>query len=234
MNSANDQGGRSKRIPPTSVPRETSGSGQGGQAVIVSRETQERLGQLLALVRQWNPVVNLVGRGDLAVLEGRHLADSLRLLPLLPRGLYRAIDLGSGAGFPGLVLAVASDLQFDLIESDQRKAAFLAEAAMRIGASARVVARRIEDAGVAPARLLTARALAPLPKLLELAAPLLTDDGECLFLKGRDAAAEIEAASQDWSFSCAVTGDAAEGGVVLRVGGIARRAGTPPSHGRLR
>ena len=216
MNSANDGPGTGGSL---------AGSG-------VSRETQDRLAALLALVRRWNPVVNLVGRGDLAVLEHRHLADSLRLLPLLPPNLDRAIDLGSGGGFPGLVLAIASGVPFSLIESDQRKAAFLAEAAMQLQAPVRVVPRRIEDAGVDAARVVTARALASLPKLLTLAAPLLSEGGSCLFLKGRDVTIEIDAARLEWEFECTlVPGGTADGGAVLRVGNPVRRTGTPPSRG---
>ena len=96
----------------------------------------------------------------------------------------RAIDLGSGAGFPGLILALATSSQFDLIEADQRKAAFLREAARVTGAPVRIHATRIESAGLAPAPLITARAVAPLSKLLALAAPLLAPGGHCLFLKG--------------------------------------------------
>src|SRR5690242_21035384 len=101
-----------------------------------------------------------------------------------------AIDLGPGAGFPGLVLALASDVHFALIEADRRKCAFLREAARVTGAPVQIHAVRIESASLRPAPLVTARALAPLPRLLELAAPLLAAGGQCLFLKGANAAEE--------------------------------------------
>ena len=108
--------------------------------------TEARLREFAALVAAWNPRINLVGAADLPALWERHIEDCLQLVPLLPAGLDRAIDLGSGAGFPGLVLAIATDIPFDLIEADRRKAAFLAEAAHRLGAPVRVHACRIEAA----------------------------------------------------------------------------------------
>ena len=110
----------------------------------------------------------------------------------------RAIDLGSGAGFPGLILALATGTPFDLIEADQRKAAFLREAARVTGAPVRVHATRIESAGLAPAPLVTARAVAPLSKLLALAAPLLAPGGQCLFLKGASVQSELTHAAAQW------------------------------------
>jgi 16S rRNA (guanine527-N7)-methyltransferase len=106
--------------------------------------------------------------------------------------------LGSGAGFPGLILALATRVPFDLIEADQRKAAFLREAARVTDAPVRVHATRIEAAGVAPAPLVTARAVAPLSKLLALAAPLLAPGGQCLFLKGASVQSELTHAATQW------------------------------------
>lgn len=158
----------------------------------------EKLRLFAALVEKWSPKINLVSKADLAHIWSRHIEDSLRLLPFLPSTATRAIDLGSGAGFPGLVLCIASGLPFDLVESDARKAAFLMEAARQTGAPAKVHNCRIEAAPVQPAALITARALAPLDKLLALAAPLLTTDGFCLFPKGRGVESELTAASPLW------------------------------------
>ena len=156
------------------------------------------LDRFAELLLRWNRTVNLIARNDEANLWGRHIADSLQLIPLLPPSPARAIDLGSGGGFPGLVLCIATGIPFDLIESDQRKCAFLREAARIAGAPATVHAARIESAGVTPAPLVTARALAPLPALLTLAAPLLAKNGVCLFLKGANADAELTAAAAGW------------------------------------
>ncbi len=131
--------------------------------------SEARLRQLAALVARWSEKINLVSRHDLPVLWQRHVEDSLALLPLISDGTDRAIDLGSGAGFPGLVLAIATGIPFTLIESDARKAAFLTEAARQTAAPVVVLNQRIEAADTPPAPLLTARALAPLDKLLALA-----------------------------------------------------------------
>ena len=164
----------------------------------VSRETAERLDAFLSLVLTWNRTINLVGRQDEAQLRRRHLEDSLALLPYLPSGFERAIDLGSGGGFPGLVLAIATNRPFDLVEADQRKAAFLREAARITGAPATVHAIRIEAARLAPAPLVTARALAPLPVLLGWAVPLLAPGGACVFPKGRTTDEELTQARLQW------------------------------------
>jgi 16S rRNA (guanine527-N7)-methyltransferase len=164
----------------------------------VSRETLEALEQFTALLLRWNRTVNLVSSRDELSLRERHIADSLQLIPLMQPLPARAIDLGSGAGFPGLILALATSSQFDLIEADQRKAAFLREAARVTGAPVRIHATRIESAGLAPAPLVTARAVAPLSKLLALAAPLLAPGGHCLFLKGASVASELTDAAAQW------------------------------------
>ena len=160
----------------------------------------DALDRFAELLLRWNRTVNLVARGDEPDLWDRHIADSLQLVPLmrLPPAPARAIDLGSGGGFPGLILAIATGISFDLIESDQRKCAFLREAARITAAPATVHATRIEAARLPPAKLITARAVAPLPVLLALAAPLLAADGVCLFLKGVNADAELTTAAARW------------------------------------
>jgi 16S rRNA (guanine527-N7)-methyltransferase len=158
----------------------------------------DRLRLFAALVEKWSPKINLVSKTDLKLIWERHVQDSLDLLPFIPAGITRAIDLGSGAGFPGMVLAIATGIEFTLIESDTRKAAFLMEAARLTGASAKIINARIEAANAPPAGLVTARALAPLDKLLGLAAPLLTEDGICLFPKGPAVEVELTAARALW------------------------------------
>lgn len=175
--------------PPFHVEHKTAG---------VSRETEARLRIFAGALLRWNARLNLIGAHDEANLWSRHIEDSVQLAELLDPGLDRAIDLGSGAGFPGLVLAIATGVQFELIEADNRKAAFLREAIRLTGAPATVHAVRIETSNLPPARLLTARALAPLPKLLSLAAPFLAPDGCCLFLKGRNVRAELTHAAEQW------------------------------------
>jgi 16S rRNA (guanine527-N7)-methyltransferase len=164
----------------------------------VSRETRESLERFTSLLVRWNRTVNLVSRRDEPLLWNRHIADALQLVPLMQPLPARAIDLGSGAGFPGLILALATRVPFDLIETDQRKAAFLREAARVTAAPVRIHAARIESARLAPAPLVTARAVAPLSKLLALAAPLLAPGGQCLFLKGARVASELTDAATQW------------------------------------
>ena len=167
-------------------------------ALDVSRETQNALDRFAALLLRWNATINLVAKSDEPFLWERHIADLLQLVPLVKSRPLRGIDLGSGGGFPGLILALASGIPFDLIEADQRKVAFLREAIRATGAPVRVHAARIEFAKVAPAPLITARAVAPLSKLLTLAYPLLVPGGVCLFLKGANANVELTHASTQW------------------------------------
>jgi 16S rRNA (guanine527-N7)-methyltransferase len=158
----------------------------------------EKLQHFADLVAKWSARINLVSKHDLQFLWERHIQDSLALIPYIPPGTDSAIDLGSGAGFPGLVLAVETGIPFTLIESDSRKAAFLQDAARELAATVKVLNTRIEAAKAAKAPLITARALAPLDKLLALAAPHLAPNGVCLFPKGRSYEEELKAAETHW------------------------------------
>ncbi len=160
--------------------------------------SEAKLRQFAGLVAKWSPKINLVAKGDLPNLWERHIQDSLELAQYIPHGVTRAIDLGSGAGFPGMVLAIATGIAFTLIESDTRKAAFLLEAARATAAPVKVLNTRIETAQTEPAMLVTARALAPLDKLLGLAALHLAEDGVCLFPKGPGCEDELTAAKPFW------------------------------------
>jgi 16S rRNA (guanine527-N7)-methyltransferase len=166
---------------------------------LVSRETDERLNLFAALLLAWNRRINLIGRADEPRLWMRHIEDSLQLIPLMPANLVRAIDLGSGAGFPGLVIAIATGIPFDLVESDQRKAAFLREAARVTAAPATVHAARIESAAISPAGLVTARALAPTPQLIALAHRFMTPGGVLLLPKGSAVEQELTEARAKWN-----------------------------------
>jgi 16S rRNA (guanine527-N7)-methyltransferase len=172
----------------------------GEERGVISRETRARLDAFVALLRRWNAAVSLLSTRDREPgrIWSRHIVDSLQLAPLIPAAAKTAIDLGSGAGLPGLVLAIATGLHFALVEADQRKAAFLREAVRLTGAPATVHATRIESLTLPPADLLTARALAPLPTLLTWARPLLAPGGLCLFPKGRDTEGELTAAAAGW------------------------------------
>jgi 16S rRNA (guanine(527)-N(7))-methyltransferase RsmG len=165
----------------------------------VPRETEGLLRAYLALLLKWNARINLVARGDPEAIWRRHVLDSLQLVPLMPAGAGPVIDLGSGAGLPGLVLAAATGCEMHLIESDRRKSAFLIEAARSLGlAQVTVHQTRIEETVPPPAALVTARALAPLPVLLAHAHRLLAPGGVGLFPKGKTAEDELTAATPDW------------------------------------
>ena len=179
----------------------------------VSRETLEKLRAYAALLGEWGRVQDLVAPSTLEDIWHRHIADSAQLLPFAPASATRWIDLGSGAGFPGMVLAIlAADrpgFRMQLIESSNRKCSFLREVARRTGAPVDILCMRIENLAthhtLAPPEVVTARALAPLGKLLRLAHPLLADTTLGLFLKGRDGAREIEDAKQQWRFQVLTT-----------------------------
>lgn len=200
----------------------------GGDEVDVSRETLTRLQTLGECLLLWNRRINLIARSDEADVWRRHFEDSAQLAPLISPSTRIAVDMGSGAGFPGLVLAIISGIHFHLIESDQRKAAFLREASRLTNAPTKIHATRVQDVKLPPVRLVTARALAPLSSLLSLAAPLLAADGECLFLKGRNADAELTDASRTWQVQVRKTASVTDpNSCILRIGNINRVGPTP-------
>lgn len=187
----------------------------------VSRETLSRLVQLEALLNRWNPRINLVARSTLSAFWSRHVLDSWQLVPLVPGGAASWIDLGSGGGFPGLVVAACHGARVTLIESDARKCAFLREAARTMGLEITVVNRRIETVTDLQADIVSARALAPLPPLLELAAPFMRDNSLGLFLKGQDVESELTAATKCWKFSWERHESLSDGaGAILLVRGL--------------
>jgi 16S rRNA (guanine527-N7)-methyltransferase len=172
----------------------------------VSRETEARLRALLELLQRWNNAVRLVAPADPATLWRRHVLDSAQLWRLAPERAKYWVDLGSGGGFPGLVVAVVAaehrpDLKVALVESDTRKTLFLSEAARRLGLSVDILRRRIERDPEPVGDVVSARALAPLPDLLALAAPWLSDGGVALFPKGARVEREVAAAKRDWRFT---------------------------------
>jgi 16S rRNA (guanine527-N7)-methyltransferase len=176
----------------------------------VSRETLERLDHLVAVLLQWRLRVNLIAASTYGNLWTRHVADSLQLVTLAPNAKVW-VDLGSGAGFPGLVIACAladtPEARVHLIESNAKKAAFLREAVQVTGAPAVVHAVRIEDIVEnipAPVDIVTARALAPLSALLAAAYPLLKKGAAGVFPKGQNVGAELTEATKCWSIEASL------------------------------
>ena len=168
----------------------------------VSRETLQRLETYAGLLVKWQAKINLVGPATLPDLWRRHFLDSAQLLPLLPAAIGTLADLGSGAGFPGLVLAIMTDWRVHLLDSDQRKCAFLRQVALDCGVVDRVTIHpeRIEQVpGIVVADVVTARACAPLGELLELAEPFIGEKGTGVFLKGAQAEEELTQAQRRWT-----------------------------------
>lgn len=171
----------------------------------VSRETMDHLDAFEAEFRRWAVRINLAAPSTLESLWRRHILDSAQLAPLRPLAL-KWLDLGSGGGFPGAVMAILLRERpggsIDLVESNHKKAAFLRSVLSSLGAPASVHVCRIEEAfvRVAMPEIVTARALAPLPLLLRLASPWLTTGATALFHKGRDYAAEVSESRDAWRF----------------------------------
>lgn len=172
----------------------------------VSRETLDRLDTYAQALTKWNPRINLVAPSTLGDLWTRHFLDSAGVYVLCPPNAKTWVDLGSGGGFPGAVVAILAaetcpDLHVTCIESDQRKAAFLRTVSRETGVPFTVLASRIEAAPPQQADVVSARALAPLPQLLALAAPHLAPHGICLLQKGARHADEARQALEHWRFT---------------------------------
>ena len=175
----------------------------------VSRETHDRLRAFYSLVCKWNTAINLVSAASLQDGWHRHILDSAQILAIsgCDQGLW--LDVGSGAGFPGLVVSIMAsealpDLHVALVESDRRKATFLSEAVRQLGLNADVHADRLETYPDVKVDVLSARAFAPLDKTLAVAARHLSEDGVALFMKGQAYEAEMKVASPNWRYDCDV------------------------------
>lgn len=196
--------------------------------VDVSRETSERLKCYEELLKKWNPAINLVSKSTIDELRTRHIKDSAQLFNLMPKATKSWADIGSGGGFPGLVCCILCKesmphIQFQLVESDTRKAIFLRTVAREVGVSVSVHSERIEVTEPMRADLLSARALAPLNKLLDFSERHLSKDGIALFQKGARFREELEEAQKHWRFACEeVQSVTDEKAVVLKIGAIER------------
>lgn len=172
----------------------------------VSRETLLKLDLYLELLKKWNPKINLVAPSTLKGSAERHFLDSAQILKHSPVRAGKWVDLGSGGGFPGLVLAIIAsetmpDLSFTLVESDLRKASFLRTVIRETNITTKVVADRIESIASLGGQVVSARALAALPKLLGFVAHHMASDGVALLPKGENWKSELEEARKTWDFS---------------------------------
>lgn len=167
----------------------------------VSRET-EALAAYAALIRKWNSTINLVSPLTLDQLETRHIADCAALADISRDSIGSWVDLGSGGGLPGVVIAILRpDLPVTMVESDKRKGSFLRAAIRELGLrNAEIVSQRIEDLDGLKAANVSARALAPLPQLMAYVVRHLGDGGRAWLMKGRNWQAELAEARRNWTF----------------------------------
>jgi 16S rRNA (guanine527-N7)-methyltransferase len=206
------EGGRARsRITPATSAIDLSADRARALALTpVSRETLDRLDRFVAVLLTWQQRVNLIAPSTVSEIWTRHIADSLQLIALAPQARIW-VDLGSGGGFPGLVVACAladrAGAQVHLVEANAKKAAFLREAARLTGAPALVHGERIEAflrKAPAAAQVVTARALAPLAELLAYACPLLKSGACGLFPKGQDVESELTEAAKYWKIQASL------------------------------
>ncbi len=171
----------------------------------VSRESLARLEIYVKLLLEWQKHINLIAPSTIGDVWQRHVIDSLQLLPLLPRGVTAIADLGSGAGLPALILAATQPATVHMYEANSKKAAFLSEALRQMKCGGVVHRERLEHRQAPPkmpqVQVVTARAFAPLPLLLNLASPFLQAGALGLFHKGQDIDTELAEAAKDWKIT---------------------------------
>lgn len=200
----------------------------------VSRETLDRLETYADLLARWNQRINLVSPGTIKDLWKRHISDSIQLAALAPKRAETWIDLGSGAGLPGLIVAAARQ-DFDplermvVVDSDSRKCAFMSEAARAMNIPVEVRSQRLAirsgEKAAEPFDIISARALAPLPLLLDYAAPFIKNTTICLFPKGKTRNTEIAEAQRSWHMKLEEIPSVSDpSGAVLRIREVSRMA----------
>lgn len=192
----------------------------------VSRETLDRLEHFAELLRKWNQRINLVSRSSMEALWDRHITDSAQLYSIAPHPVGHWVDLGSGGGFPGLVIAImamesGSPVRLTLVESDTRKSAFLRTVIRDTGASAQVLNGRMEEIEPLGADVVSARALADLTTLLGYAKRHMIPEGVAIFPKGKTWKKELVEAQSKWNFSQRIDkSNTQDGPVVLSITGV--------------
>lgn len=193
----------------------------------VSRETLERLNDFSALVEKWTQKINLISKASIPQIWDRHIVDSAQIYGIAP-AFQTWVDLGSGGGFPGIVVAILAaehqpNAAITLVESDQRKCAFLRTAIRELSLNATVHSKRIESLDPLGADVLSARALADLDVLLSFCARHLDFKGTALFPKGENWKKEHETAQERWSYQCeAITSITNPAAAVLKIEEIRR------------
>lgn len=198
------------------------------QHLNVSRETLERLYAFIALLREENAVQNLVARSTLEMVWARHILDSAQLIPLAPDA-RSWIDLGTGAGFPGLILAALSSAQVTMVEARPKRVAFLEKAAavLALPSGTEILCAKVEAVPARRCDAISARAFAPLPKLLTLGSRFSDAGTRWILPKGRGAASELEAARALWQgrFRVEPSLTDSEAGIIVADGVVPRARG---------
>ncbi len=192
----------------------------------VSRETISRLKVYQALLEKWQPRINLISSHTLSDVWQRHFEDSLQLIKYISDAPQSLVDMGSGAGFPGLVLALSypTSLKVTLIESDVRKSLFMENVSRETNVPVKIISKRIEDVQDIKGDIITARGLSALTKLFEMSFPLMTDSSQCLFLKGKGVDKEIDEAKKNWEFDLEIFLSLTDStGRILRVKNLRRK-----------
>jgi 16S rRNA (guanine527-N7)-methyltransferase len=200
------------------------------RATGVSRETLSRLENYAEILKHWQSRVNLVGAATLPDLWRRHMYDSAQLAAHLPPSARIITDIGAGAGFPGLVLAIMLGLETHLIEANKRKCAFLREAARATGTTVQIHPKRAQSLTPWASDVITARAVLPLSDLLALAQPFMAAGGAagadsdpvCLFLKGRGVEEELTESQKKWNMQTERFASESGDGTILRIRGLSR------------
>lgn len=190
----------------------------------VSDEILNNLRKYKNTLTQWQKKINLVSQKSLNDLWRRHMLDSAQLFSYLENIEKPIIDLGSGAGFPGLVLAVMGLKDIHLVESDNRKCTFLQEVSAQTNAHVTIHNIKIEKMAAIHAGAVIGRALAPLESLLGYATPLLADDGFCVFLKGQKVEEELTLCQKNWMMQIQRNDSLSDPtGVILKIDNVSRK-----------
>ncbi len=212
------------------------GSGKASRSPLTAPEFQaitgvddavlERLRRFVETLEKWQPKINLVGAASLADVWRRHLLDSAQLHALMPPAAATVLDLGSGAGFPGMVLAIIGGVRVHLVDSDARKCAFLGEVKRITKADCVIHNRRIEALRPFAADVVTGRALAPLERLLGYAFPFLGEGAICLFPKGEKVDRELTDSEKKWTMRVTQIRSLSDpSGTILKVEAVCPRHG---------
>jgi 16S rRNA (guanine527-N7)-methyltransferase len=192
----------------------------------VSRETLKQFQLYADLLERWQKSINLVSNGTLSDKWRRHFYDSAQLIDYINKDTrpLKILDLGSGAGFPGLVISLLGAGEVHLVEAVGKKCSFMKQVIQKTGMNAIVHNERIEQMNAFSVDLITSRACADLDKLLELTSPFMNDQTECLFLKGKKSEDEINHASKKWAFDVKkIPSVSEESGMIIHLSNIQRK-----------